>query len=331
MSAKTIAIVGATGNQGKVVIDRLLQNATTKDQLKIRALTRDSKSSKSKTLEARGAGRIGIVDADVNNKASLEAALAGADYVFANLNSYLDMDGEVQQGKNVVDAAKGNNVKLFIWSTLPSFAAFTKGRYTNVRHAENKIQVQEYLATSGVAWVGASTSFFSDNFLWPNYVSLGEGGSYSVSSGTMEPDVKLPMTWLEKDLGPFVAALIEAHLKGDKSAPQNKAVVVAGFHASLRDVAAELSEQTGRPAKAVAGTDAGSVELAEMFSSYNDFGFYEGEEIPSSFVRENGIEHSTLREFVKGALVPALESRSHIEGSLSEPKTVSSSTTWQKL
>lgn len=188
MSAKIITVVGTTGNQGEVVINRLLQSPALKE-LNIRALTRDSNSDKSKALRAKGAGRLEAVTADLNDKASLDVALAGSDYVFANLNSYLNMEGEVQQGKNVIDAAKQNNVGLFIWSTLPSVQKISMGKYVNVRHAENKSKILDYLAQSGLTWVGASTSFFADNLLWPRSVSI-DDGSYVVSSGSLETTVR---------------------------------------------------------------------------------------------------------------------------------------------
>ncbi|KAH0596630.1 hypothetical protein MHUMG1_05748 [Metarhizium humberi] len=307
MSAKIITVVGATGNQGEVVINRLLQSPALKE-LNIRALTRDSNSDKSKALRAKGAGRLEAVTADLNDKASLDVALAGSDYVFANLNSYLNMEGEVQQGKNVIDAAKQNNVSLFIWSTLPSVQKISMGRYVNVRHAENKSKILDYLAQSGLTWVGASTSFFADNLLWPRSVSI-DDGSYVVSSGSLETTVRLPMTWLERDLGPFVTAVVEAHVKGDPSAPRDENIVVAGFRTSLDEVAAELARQTGKPARAITGTGAMSIELQEMFSCFNEFGNYEDKNVPSEYVEKNGIQHSTLQAFVRCALVPALESR----------------------
>lgn len=188
MCIRTLAVVGATGNQGKAVITGLLQSDVSHN-LKIRALTRDTTSDKSRGLQAQSMGSIETVEASLDDISTLDTALAGADYVFANLNSFLDINREVQQGKNVIDAAKRNRVKLFIWSTLPSFAAFTNGTYTNVRHAENKFRVQQYLAQSGLTWVGASTAFFASNFLLPGFVSAGEDGSYTILSNILKPDV----------------------------------------------------------------------------------------------------------------------------------------------
>ncbi|KAJ9615521.1 hypothetical protein H2200_001596 [Cladophialophora chaetospira] len=308
MSINTIAIIGATGNQGQTVITRLLESDILKN-VHIRALTRDPDSLKSKALQSRGAGRIETTEADLNDTDGLNEALAGADYVFANLNSWLDMDKEVQQGKNLIDASKKNKVKLFVWSTLPSFAALSKGKYTHVRHAENKALIQEYLRDSGLVWVGASTAFFTSNFLLPGYVSLREAESWTISLNILDAGRMLPMTWLEKDLGPFVTAIMEAYATGDSNVPYNQSVIVAGFRASHAEVAAEISKQTGKPVEIQSQHDLMPTEMSEMLETFNELGFYEGESVPSAFVQKNGIDHSTLASFVREALIPGLRAR----------------------
>lgn len=54
---------------------------------------------------------------------------------------------EVQQGKNVVDAAASavNTLKLFIWSTLSNASKWSKGKYTGVYHFDSKAKVVDYL------------------------------------------------------------------------------------------------------------------------------------------------------------------------------------------
>lgn len=117
------------------------------------------------------------------------------------------------------------------------------------------------------------------------------------------------MTWLEKDLAPFVTATIEAYMNGNSYAPYNEVVVVAGFRASINDLAVELYKQTGKIANIKISTKDTSLELDEMLRSFNDFGFYEGECIPSEFVQKSYIHHSTLSKFVVEALLPILRSR----------------------
>lgn len=119
----------------------------------------------------------------------------------------------------------------------------------------------------------------------------------------------VPMTWPENDLGPFVTAVMEAYAKGNSDVPRNQAVIVAGFRASHADVAAEISKQTGRPVEIRSQHNAMSTGLTEMLEAFNEFSLYAGENVPSDFVQNNSIDHSTLAEFVREALIPGLRAR----------------------
>ena len=62
-----------------------------------------------------------LVKASLENAASLVPALEGAYGVFGVTNFWepgTGYDGEIRQGKAMVDAAKAAGVKHFIWSTL---------------------------------------------------------------------------------------------------------------------------------------------------------------------------------------------------------------------
>jgi len=61
---------------------------------------------------------IEIVAGDLNDYESIKAALKGAYGVFAVTNFWEAFQGEITQGKALVDAAKETGVKHFIWSTL---------------------------------------------------------------------------------------------------------------------------------------------------------------------------------------------------------------------
>ena len=60
------------------------------------------------------------MQADMDDKSSLVKAMTNAHAVFAVTNYWADMDDkhEIQQGKNLVDAAKETGVKHFVWSSL---------------------------------------------------------------------------------------------------------------------------------------------------------------------------------------------------------------------
>lgn len=60
------------------------------------------------------------MQADLNDKPSLVKAMTGAAAVFTMTNYWekMDMELEIQQGKNLADAAKEAGVNHYIWSSL---------------------------------------------------------------------------------------------------------------------------------------------------------------------------------------------------------------------
>lgn len=103
-----LVVLGATGNQGGSVINSILGDATAKSMFKIRAITRDTTKPKAKALADRGAE---VVAADLADKESLARAFEGAYAVFSVTDYWAKMSKavEVEQGKNVADAAKVSN------------------------------------------------------------------------------------------------------------------------------------------------------------------------------------------------------------------------------
>jgi uncharacterized protein YbjT (DUF2867 family) len=103
--SKLLVITGATGKQGGSVINSILSDPSLSSTFKLRGVTRDTSKPASKALEERG---VEMVSANLDDKASLEAALKGAYGVFAVTDfwAHMDMETEVRQGKNICDAAK---------------------------------------------------------------------------------------------------------------------------------------------------------------------------------------------------------------------------------
>src|SRR5258708_38487009 len=106
MNKKTIVIIGATGAQGKGIVNALVNEGT----FNVRAITRNPEKYSGKAPE--------VVFGDLNNVQSLKDAFKNAYGVFAVTNFWESAD-EITQGKNAVDAAKAAGVKHFVWSTLP--------------------------------------------------------------------------------------------------------------------------------------------------------------------------------------------------------------------
>src|SRR5579862_4999418 len=115
MANKIIAVVGSTGSQGGGLCAAILNDRS--GGFACRAITRDPNKDKAKALAARGAE---VVHADLDDRASLEKAFAGAygAYCVTNFWEHLSAEKEKAQAKNMADAAKTAGLKHVIWSTL---------------------------------------------------------------------------------------------------------------------------------------------------------------------------------------------------------------------
>jgi uncharacterized protein YbjT (DUF2867 family) len=112
---KTIAVVGATGAQGGGLVRAIA--ADDSGEFAARAITRDPGSEKAQALAAL---RVEVVQADLDDRASLERAFAGAHGVFGVTNfwEHFSPDKEIEQAGNIAEAAQAAGAKHVIWSTL---------------------------------------------------------------------------------------------------------------------------------------------------------------------------------------------------------------------
>ena len=109
---KNVAVIGATGIQGSGVVSALLSDPT----LSVTVITSNPTSARAKALAAKHSdtereGRFNLVVGNLNDKSSLEKALESCQLLFAAFGpGPTPRDGEVaeelQQGRNLVDAAK---------------------------------------------------------------------------------------------------------------------------------------------------------------------------------------------------------------------------------
>jgi hypothetical protein len=158
-SKKLIVVVGATGNQGGSVARRFLQD----DRFRVRGLTRDTTSAAARALTAQGAE---MVQADLDDVASLKSAFQGANLIFSvtqywepyfrpdcrekaqalgvSIRKYA-YDVEVRHGRNIADAAAATAESLdengFLVSTLSHAGKCSGGRFTDLYHYDAKADV----------------------------------------------------------------------------------------------------------------------------------------------------------------------------------------------
>lgn len=183
-SSKLIVVVGATGNQGGSVADTFLSDP----QWRVRALTRNTSSTKAQALAGRGAE---VIYVDLNDPSTLARAFFGAQVIFA-VSDFFGLYGdpankdkptpgqprnvwaakqETQQLKNIIDAAANvTNLEAFIFSSLAGATKNSKGKYTHVYQFDSKAEAEEYgKETYPDLW--AITRIFQAGFYLSNFVT----------------------------------------------------------------------------------------------------------------------------------------------------------------
>lgn len=77
--SKLLVVFGATGNQGRSVVDSVLDDPELSKRYKIRAVTRDPSKASAQELASKGAE---VVQGDVDDEQSIKKCVEGADFAF---------------------------------------------------------------------------------------------------------------------------------------------------------------------------------------------------------------------------------------------------------
>jgi NAD(P)H dehydrogenase (quinone) len=145
----TIAITGATGQLGRLVLDELL---TSQEPGSLVAVVRDC--AKAGDLAARG---VQVRAADYSDPAALQAALTGVDRLL--LVSGSEVGSRVAQHANVVNAAKAAGVRSIAYTSV--LAADT----TELILAPEHKATEELLRASGVDFTFLRNGWYTENYV----------------------------------------------------------------------------------------------------------------------------------------------------------------------
>jgi uncharacterized protein YbjT (DUF2867 family) len=294
-----IAVFGATGTQGSAVVDTLLSDGT----FTPRAITRNPASDKALALKARGAE---VAQANVWDKESIKKAITGCEGVFG-VTDFFDptiypnnLKGEIEQGKNLVDAAKEVGIKFFVWSSLPGCAKISKGKYTHIAHFDNKAAIEEYLTSSGVPNATVLTGWFTEDVWKFGALSKSPSGTFELTIPKYSASSEQSFTWIGRDMGPSVVALFKHR---NRKEINNQAFPVVTAKMTYPEFAKILQKSLGKEVKFVSPTTSGNEEFDEMYEYLSTIGFYD-KPAPNPDLLALGATFGTLEEFAEKEVKP---------------------------
>ena len=190
---KTVLVTGATGRQGGAVIRHMLPKGW-----KMRALTRNPASHAATELAGQ---RVEVMQGDLEDAPSLERACRGI-YGIYSVQDFWSVGAkrEVQQGKNLADAAKNAGVQHFVFSSVGGAE-----RNTGIPHWESKWEIEKYIRQLALP----ATIFRPASFMETYHILEVEVG---ILKGRLADPIrgdKPYQTIATDDIGAFVALAFE--------------------------------------------------------------------------------------------------------------------------
>lgn len=211
-----IAITGATGQLGRLVVEKLIQKTPVSD---IVALVRSPEKASNLAITARAA--------DYAEPETLVAALAGVDTLL--LISSSEIGKRVEQHQNVINAAKQAKVKRIVYTSL------LRADTSPLSLAEEHRQTEAELRASGIEFTILRHGWYAENHTGfiPGALAasafIGSAGAGEIAAATREDYAQAAAFVLTS----------EGH--------EGKTYELAGDTAwTLSQLAAEISRQTGK-------------------------------------------------------------------------------------
>ncbi|MES2459305.1 MAG: SDR family oxidoreductase [Armatimonadota bacterium] len=212
----TIAVTGATGQLGRLVVDKLKRSVPASD---IVALVRS-------TARAADLG-VTVREADYNQSETLDTALAGVDTLL--LISSNEIGKRVSQHHNIVVSAQKAGVKRIVYTSL------LHADTSSLSLASDHLATEREITASGVPYTLLRNGWYTENYTAsvPNAVAagafIGSAGDGKIASAT------------RADFAEAAAVVLTGQ------GHEGKIYELAGDEAyTLSELAAEISRQTGK-------------------------------------------------------------------------------------
>lgn len=214
-----IAITGASGQLGRLVIEELLKTVAADSLV---AVVRTP--GKIAALAEQG---VTVRQGDYTQPDSLVSAFAGVDKVL--LISSSEVGQRAAQHQNVIDAAKAAGVSLIAYTSI------LKADSSPLALAQEHVQTEKALADSGIPYVLLRNGWYSENYMACVPVALQTGGVYGCAG-----DGRIASA-ARADYAAAAAAVLVAE------AQAGKVYELAGDSAyTLSQLADEIAAQSGK-------------------------------------------------------------------------------------
>ncbi|KAJ1723641.1 hypothetical protein LPJ53_002024 [Coemansia erecta] len=237
-----VAVIGATGAQGKSVVKVLSKHP---DKYRVRGITRNTSSSRVQELRKLYPA-VEWVAADLDDYLSLISAFEGVHILFGN-TTYLepailekvdagDFNAQFRQGSNMVDAAVAQGVKHLVYSSVVSASEVSKGKYTNAYDTEGKDKIKRYIKQSPINSYFVYAGFYFQNFLRAGVRFTNR----IVFMYPLPPDSKQLFVDIEEDLGNTVELILS-----DREKYKGKSLAAGEGMYSGNEIAEAFTSITG--------------------------------------------------------------------------------------
>ncbi|MFC4907745.1 NmrA/HSCARG family protein [Actinomadura gamaensis] len=235
MDTDAVLVIGATGQQGGAVARALLARG-----VRVHAFVRDPAGAPALALQDAGAV---LVPGDLDDRQSLESALAGVRRVFMALTMMtgpvITAEGialEERRGKAVADLAARAGIDHLVYSSLSG-----AGQGTGIPYIEGKERIERHLHARNLPATVLRPVSFMENFLSYNRPALIDGElTVSLAIGPTTPLALIAVA----DIGQ-AAALAFAH-PGDLV---GRHLHISGDLRTGPQIAEVFGRAAGRPAR----------------------------------------------------------------------------------
>ncbi|MGN6109032.1 MAG: NmrA family NAD(P)-binding protein [Kofleriaceae bacterium] len=244
-----VLVTAATGRQGSATARSLLAQGAA-----VRALVRNPETSNAQALVASGAE---LAIGDLDDPSSLRAACTGVRAVFSMQSPIVSATGvdhskEVQQGDNLIEAARAADVSTFVHSATSGVGdhrnvkGWAEGRWkSHETYWENKLATCERVRDAGFpSWTILLPAAFMDH---PMFAPAGFADGHRLVT-VIHPDRPLALV-APNDIGQAAAAAIQ-----DPARFNGVSLQLAGDVLTLPEIAAILSRLDGNEYIVESGT-----------------------------------------------------------------------------